>query len=81
MSGPRNRKAFEHGLAVRAAIRTILAEHPPLARPLTARQINALLPLALRRCESVVRWHCRAIWDEEEMRRYFGDSSSSGEAA
>lgn len=62
MSGPpRNRRAYEHGLAVRAAIRDVLASRTQLEPPLTARQINALLPPALRRCESVVRWHRLAV--------------------
>jgi hypothetical protein len=64
MSGPRNRRAYEHGLAVRAAVRDILAGRTQLDPPLTAKQINTLLPLALRRCDSVIRWHRLAVQTE-----------------
>lgn len=68
MSGPRNRKAFEHGLAVRAAVRDLLASRTQLDPPLTAREINALLPPALRRCDSVIRWHRLAVQTEHMIR-------------
>jgi hypothetical protein len=63
-SGPRNRKAYEHGLAVRAAVRDILASRTQLEPVLTARQINQMLPPALRRCDSVIRWHRLALQTE-----------------
>ncbi len=68
MNGPRNRRAYEHGLAVRAAVRDILASRTQLEPPLTARQINALLPLGLRRCGSVIRWHRQAVQTEYLLR-------------
>jgi hypothetical protein len=58
---PRNPKAFEEGQAVRAAVREILAAHPPLAWPLTAKAINARLPVHLQRDVSTICGHMRAI--------------------
>lgn len=67
MSGPRNRKLHRQGLVVHRAIREILAAHSPLARPLTAKAINTRLPPRLRRSESGIRRHVRAIRDEAEL--------------
>jgi hypothetical protein len=61
MSGPRNRKAYAGGLAVRAAVTAILAAHHPLAAPLSAKAINARLPPHLRRSENRISAHRRAI--------------------
>ena len=67
MSGPpRNRKRFEEGQAVRRAVKAIMAARSPLTRPLRAKAINAKLPPHLRRDDSVIRWHVRAIQDEAE---------------
>jgi hypothetical protein len=49
---------------MRAAVRAIMAAHSPLAKPLTAKRINALLPEHLRRSDQDVRHHMRAIWSE-----------------
>jgi hypothetical protein len=38
-----------------------LAAHPPLAWPLTAKTINARLPLELRRSDEDIRHHVRSI--------------------
>ena len=57
----RNRPAFRRGLAVRAAVRVIMAAHPSLHEPLTAKRIIARLPAHLRRDEATIRWHMRAI--------------------
>ena len=50
--------------AVRAAVRAIMAAHSPLAKPLTAKRINGLLPEHLRRSDQDVRHHMRGIWRE-----------------
>jgi hypothetical protein len=50
--------------AVRSAVRTILAAHSPLRKPLTAKQINRVLPEHLRRTEGDIRHHMRAIYAE-----------------
>jgi hypothetical protein len=63
---PRNPKAFEEGQAVRAAVRQILAAHPPLAWPLTAKAINAKLPAHLQRDASMICRHMRAIRQEAD---------------
>ena len=67
MTNPRNRRAFARGQAVRVAVRDILASRTQLEPVLTARQINGLLPSALRRCESVIRWHRLAVQTEHLM--------------
>jgi hypothetical protein len=51
--------------AVRAAVRNIMAAHSPLAKPLTAKRINALLPEPLRRSDQDIRHHMRSIWTAE----------------
>ena len=61
MSQPRNRKDFERGQAVRAAVRDIMAAHAPLAWPLNAKAVNAKLPTDLRRHENTIRWHMTEI--------------------
>ena len=57
----RNIKAYDDGQAVRAAVREILAAHTQLSWPLTAKKINAHLPEHLRRGDSDIRHHIRAI--------------------
>jgi hypothetical protein len=57
----RNVKAYEEGQDVRAAIKSIMAAHPPLAWPLTAKTINARLPPELRRSDEDIRHHMRSI--------------------
>jgi hypothetical protein len=57
----RNRVEYESGQAVQAAVREIMAAHPPLASPLTAKAINARLPPHLQRCDRDIRHHMQAI--------------------
>ena len=62
--GPRNRALFESGQRVRAAIHDIMLRHAhanPLAPPLPAKLVVALLPPSLRRSESEINYHVRAI--------------------
>ena len=64
MSNPRNRVLFESGQCVRAAVREIMIRHAsanPLAPPLPAKLIASLLPPHLRRRESTITYHVRAI--------------------
>jgi hypothetical protein len=65
MTGPRNRKAFARSQALRAAIRSILEQHPPLLPPLTARQIARRLTRAPS--ERCIQWHMSAIRLEAEL--------------
>jgi hypothetical protein len=51
-------------LSVRDAVRGIMEEHPKLAKPLSAAQINSRLPPHLRRLDGAIRHHMRAIWRE-----------------
>ena len=44
-----------------AAVKSIMAAHPPLCAPLTAKRINARLPPELRRSEGGVRHHMREV--------------------
>ena len=48
--------------AVAAAVYDIMATHSPLAKPLTAKRINARLPPHLVRCEGAIRHQMRKIW-------------------
>lgn len=48
--------------AVFLAVYTIMAAHSPLAKPLTAKGINARLPPHLVRCEGAIRHHMRNVW-------------------
>jgi hypothetical protein len=66
----RNLKAFAEGQDVRAAIKTIMSAHSPLAWPLTAKAINARLPAHLRRGDNDIRHHMRAI--RREAAAYIG---------
>ncbi len=64
MSGPRNLVLYESGRRVEAAIFALMIRHAtanPLAPPLPAKVVRALLPPDLRRSESVIRYHMRAI--------------------
>jgi hypothetical protein len=58
---PRNRKGYEEGQAVQAAVRRIMAAQPPLAAPLTAKAVNAKLPPHLRRSERGIQHHMQCI--------------------
>ena len=58
---PRN--GHEEDLNVRAAVRETLAAHSPLAKPLTAKAINAKLPAHLRRSDGAIRHHMRRVWE------------------
>jgi hypothetical protein len=44
-----------------AAVKSIMAAHPPLCPPLTAKRINARLPPELRRSEGDIRHHMREV--------------------
>jgi hypothetical protein len=83
-AGPRNRAAYARGQRIRAEIRAILLEHPPLAPPLTAKAIAIRLtrrPVPSERC---IRWHVAAIRMEYELAELdgrCGNSSSVSEAA
>jgi hypothetical protein len=77
----RNRAGLEKGQILRAAIKTILAAHSPLARPLTAKQINAKLPAPLRRSDRTIQWHMDAIYVEQEIACACRNSSADNRAA
>jgi hypothetical protein len=77
----RNLRAYHDGQAVRAAVRAIMAERSPLARPLSAKQIRARLPPHLRRDERTVRVHMRGIHLEAEIGCRDGNSSAETDAA
>jgi hypothetical protein len=64
---PRNLKAFDDGQAVRAAVKAIMAARSPLLPSLTAKVINARLPVDLQRDENTIRWHMRQIRREAEL--------------
>jgi hypothetical protein len=84
MSGPRNKPAWERGQAIRAEIRAILLEHPPLAPPLTAKALAARLTYRPAPSERCIRWHVAAIRTEYELAELdgrCGNSSSVSEAA
>jgi hypothetical protein len=50
-------------LSPREAILTILAAHPPLAKPLSAAAVRERLPRHLQHLtEGAVRYHMREIW-------------------
>jgi hypothetical protein len=76
----RNLKAYEDGQAVRNAVKDMMAAHSPLARPLTAKTVNAQLPPHLRRDERTIRLHMQRI-REEEIDCRDGNSSSESDAA
>jgi hypothetical protein len=63
----RNLRAYDGGQAVRAAVRAIMATHSPLARPLTAKAINARLQPELRRSPRTIQEHVLAIQHETEL--------------
>jgi hypothetical protein len=55
---PRNRPGYEQGQAVEAAVRSVVlgqANRSPFARPLMAKQVNAMLPAELQRSERHIR--------------------------
>lgn len=56
---PRNRRLYDQGCALRAEIFAILAAHPPLRKPLTAKDVQPRLSrmVPLR----TIQWHMRAI--------------------
>lgn len=62
MSGPRNRIAYERGQALRAEIRAILAAHPPMAAPLTAKRIQRQLTRSPPPSLRTIWWHVAAIY-------------------
>lgn len=59
---PRNPKAYQESLDVRAAVRTILESRSPLEPPHTAKTVNALLPEHLRRSERRIQSHIAEIY-------------------
>ncbi|MGO9992856.1 MAG: hypothetical protein ACLPTF_10155 [Steroidobacteraceae bacterium] len=65
---PRNLKAYEEGQAVQTAVKAMLAAHPPLGAPLTAKAINARLPPHLRRSERDIRHHMQVIRKAHDCR-------------
>lgn len=77
----RNPKAFNEGQAVRAAVRAIMAQRSPLARPLSAKQVNVRLPANLRRDERTIRQHMQCIYIEAEIDGHDGNLSSESYAA
>jgi len=56
---PRNRPLFDQGQLVRAEIRALLEKHPPLAPPLTPKQICIALGNTLKL--RTAQWHMQAI--------------------
>jgi hypothetical protein len=49
----------EHPVFV--AVKALMATHPPLCAPLTAKRINTRLPVELRRSEGAIRHHMREV--------------------
>jgi hypothetical protein len=78
MTGPRNRVAYARSQAIRAEIRAILEQHPPLAPPLTARQIARRLPRPPS--ERCIQWHVAAIRLEAELACVSRNSSDASDA-
>jgi len=60
VTGPRNRKALERSQEVREEIRRMLLEHPPLAPPLTAKEVRTRLGARAPSLRAV-QWHVQAI--------------------
>ena len=58
---PRNRRSFARGQALRAEIRALLEQHPPLLPPLTAKVIRARLSVRPQPELRTVQWHLQAI--------------------
>jgi hypothetical protein len=84
MTGPRNRIAYARGQAIRAEIRAILEQHPPLAPPLTAKAISARLTYRPALSERCIRWHAAAIRTQYELAELdgrCGNSSAVSDAA
>ncbi len=67
MSGPRNRRRWARSQALRAEIREMLAQHPPLLPPLTAKDIRARLTLRPLPSVRAVQWHMAAIRLEAQL--------------
>jgi repressor of nif and glnA expression len=76
----RNMPAFFAAQELHAAVRSIMAAHSPLARPLTAKAINVLLPPNQRRDERTIRYHMQRIREAEIDCRY-GNSLPESDAA
>jgi hypothetical protein len=72
---PRNRRDYESGQELRAAVRAIMVTHHPLAPPLTAKEVNDQLPEHLRCSDRNVR-HVM-----QEIRCHHGNSSLHSDAA
>ena len=64
MSGPRNRRAYEHGQRIRAEIREVLASHNPLLPPLSAKDVRSRLRGTAVPSVRTVQWHIAAIRTE-----------------
>ncbi len=79
---PRNRPAAARGARHREAIRQILLQHvarTPLGRPLTAKQVQALLGRrGIRLGLSTVGWHIAHVRLEDELRSLEAEAGSIG---
>jgi len=67
MSGPRNLRAYKRGQRLRAEIRNILASHPPLLPPLSARDILKRIRRRPLPSERTVCWHVTQIRLQAEI--------------
>jgi len=67
MSGPRNLRAYKRGQRLRAEIRFILEQRPPLARPLSAKEIAVLLRCRPQPSVRTIQWHIAAVRREAEL--------------
>jgi hypothetical protein len=67
VSGPPNLKAWRRGQALRAEIRAILEAHPPLAPPLTAKEIRRHLKRNPLPSDRAIQWHVSRIRLQAEL--------------
>jgi hypothetical protein len=63
----RNARAFARGQALRAEIRTLLEQHPPLMPPLAAKDIRRCLTRRPLPADRTIRWHVAQIRLQAEL--------------
>lgn len=73
MSGPRNLKAVRRAQRLRAKIRALLEERPPLLPPLSDKEIRSRLAPP-RPALRTVQWHVRQIRLEAELANLGADA-------
>jgi hypothetical protein len=75
VTGPRNPRAFARGQRLRAEIRSLLEQRPPLLPPLTAKEIRARLTHRPLPSVRTVQWHVAAVRLEAQLAPLSGDDS------